>query len=72
MAFQEVMRERYTQAIEEITGRKVVAFMSGSHQNPDLICEVFVLDPNEATSEARRAQVRAPSPPGSGARPTSP
>ena len=56
MAFQEVMRERYTEVIEEITGRKVAAFMSGSHQDPDLICEVFVLDPNELTSEETAEQ----------------
>ena len=56
MAFQEVMRERYTEAIEEITGRKVAAFMSGSHQDPDLICEVFVLDPNELTSDEKADQ----------------
>jgi uncharacterized protein YbcI len=32
MAFQQVMRDRYTEAIEELTGRKVVGFMSGNQQ----------------------------------------
>ena len=44
MAFQEAMREKFNEVIEEHTGRKVVAFMSGSHQEPDLIAEIFILD----------------------------
>ena len=44
MAFQQVMRDRYSQAIEELTGRKVVGFMSGNQQDPDMMCEVFVLE----------------------------
>ena len=46
MAFQEVMRERFEQVVEHATGRRVVGFMSGSQQDPDMICEVFVLAPN--------------------------
>jgi hypothetical protein len=34
MAFQEVMRERFTQVVEEATGRKVIGFMSGNQQDP--------------------------------------
>ena len=45
MAFQEVMRERFTAVIEHATGRNVVGFMSGNQQDPDMICEVFVLSP---------------------------
>lgn len=44
MAFQEVMNPRFQEVVAEATGRKVVGFMSGNHQDPDLICEVFVLD----------------------------
>ena len=47
MAFQEVMRARFTAVIEEATGRPVVGFMSGNQQDPDLICEVFVLAPTD-------------------------
>jgi uncharacterized protein YbcI len=46
MAFQEVMRERFTRVVEEATGRKVIGFMSGNQQDPDMICEVFVLAQN--------------------------
>jgi uncharacterized protein YbcI len=47
MAFQEVMRSRFEQVVEEATGRRVIGFMSGNHQDPDMICEVFVLAPND-------------------------
>ena len=47
MAFQNVMRARFEEVVEQATGRKVVGFMSGNHQDPDMICEVFVLAPND-------------------------
>jgi hypothetical protein len=47
MDFQEVMVDRFKQIIEDGTGRKVIAFMSGSHQHPDLLGEVFVLEPTD-------------------------
>ncbi|MGH2715780.1 MAG: DUF2294 domain-containing protein [Thermoleophilaceae bacterium] len=47
MAFQEVMRGRFEEVVEQATGRRVVGFMSGNQQNPDMICEVFVLARNE-------------------------
>jgi anti-sigma regulatory factor (Ser/Thr protein kinase) len=47
MAFQEVMRERFEDIVEQATGRRVVGFMSGNQQDPDMICEVFVLAHNE-------------------------
>ena len=46
MAFQNVMRQRFEAVVEEATGRKVIGFMSGNQQNPDMICEVFVLTDN--------------------------
>jgi uncharacterized protein YbcI len=46
MAFQQVMRDRFEQVVEHATGRNVVGFMSGNQQDPDMICEVFVLAPN--------------------------
>ena len=44
MEFQEVMMDRFKEVVAEETGRKVVAMMSGSHQHPDLLGEVFVLE----------------------------
>jgi uncharacterized protein YbcI len=48
MVFQEVMRPRFEQVVEQATGRKVIAFMSGNQQDPDMVCEVFVLAPDPA------------------------
>ncbi|MDQ1726535.1 MAG: hypothetical protein QOK14_580 [Frankiaceae bacterium] len=50
MEFQEVMRERFVAVIEAATGRRVVGFMSGNQQDPDMICEVFVLSPTDLVS----------------------
>jgi uncharacterized protein YbcI len=47
MEFQEVMRDRFVAVIESATGRHVVGFMSGNQQDPDMICEVFVLAPTD-------------------------
>ena len=49
--FQEVMLDRFTDVIEHETGRKVVAMMSGSHQHPDLLCEVFVLETTDLLAD---------------------
>lgn len=43
-AFQLTMKKDLTAAIEGLTNRKVVAFMSANHVDPDLAAEVFVLD----------------------------
>ena len=43
MAFQDVMRDRFEQVVEAATGQRVIGFMSGNQQDPDMICEVFVL-----------------------------
>ncbi|MFL5883593.1 MAG: Na-translocating system protein MpsC family protein [Thermoleophilaceae bacterium] len=43
--FQEVMRPRAIPMIEELVGRRVVAFMSDNHLDPDMAAEVFVLEP---------------------------
>ena len=42
--WQRVMREQMSTTVEELTGRKVVGFMSDSHIDPDLAVEVFVLE----------------------------
>jgi uncharacterized protein YbcI len=45
--FQLAMRDRFVAAVEEIMGRKVIAFMSQVHVDPDLAAEVFVLEPSD-------------------------
>jgi uncharacterized protein YbcI len=51
MEFQEVMRDRFAEVIENATGRRVIGFMSGNQQQPDLMCEVFVLGPTDLVDE---------------------
>ena len=41
---QDTMEGRFTEVVERLTGREVAAFMSASHQRPDLQMAVFVLD----------------------------
>lgn len=61
MAFQEVMRERFEAVIQHATGRAVIGFMSGNQQEPDMICEVFVLSPTTLVDEDEaRAAGEAP------------
>lgn len=43
-AVNDVVRPEYTAAIERAIGRKVIGFMSGSQQAPDLESLVFVLE----------------------------
>jgi uncharacterized protein YbcI len=42
--FQTVMAERYRYTIEKLTGRKVVAFLSQAHVEPDITVEMFFVD----------------------------
>ena len=66
MAFQEVMRQRFEAVVQHATGRSVIGFMSGNQQEPDMICEVFVLSPTDLVDEEEIAagqDAREPSPP---------
>jgi uncharacterized protein YbcI len=51
MEFQEVMRDRFDGVIEQATGRRVIGFMSGNQQDPDMMCEVFILAPTDLVDE---------------------
>jgi uncharacterized protein YbcI len=42
--YQETMAEEFKEAVERLTGRKVVAFISGNHADPDIAVELFILD----------------------------
>ena len=43
--WQSVMQADVSREIEELTGRKVIGFMSDNHIDPDLAVEVFVFEP---------------------------
>lgn len=57
--FHEVMRDRFTAVVEQATGRRVIGFMSGHHQNPDMVCQVFVLAPSDLVTDDERQAERA-------------
>jgi uncharacterized protein YbcI len=42
--FQRMMKARYSEMIEQLTGRKVLAFLSQAHVDPDLTIEIFLMD----------------------------
>ena len=42
--FQQAMADDATSAIEQLTGRRVTAFLSANHIDPDLAAEIFILD----------------------------
>jgi uncharacterized protein YbcI len=43
--FQEAIRGEFTAAIEDLVGRRVLAFMSTVNLEPDLEVEIFMLEP---------------------------
>jgi uncharacterized protein YbcI len=45
LAFQRAMKQRFIAAVENATGRTVIAFLSQVHFDPDISAEVFVLEP---------------------------
>ena len=46
--FQLVMRDELVEAVESALDRKVIAFLSDNHFDPDLAVEVFILEPTGA------------------------
>jgi uncharacterized protein YbcI len=51
MDFQDLMRQRFETVIAQATGRRVIGFMSGNQQNPDIMCEVFILAPTDLVDD---------------------
>jgi uncharacterized protein YbcI len=43
--FQQAMRHRFVSAVERLSGRQVIGFISTHHVGPDLEMELFVLAP---------------------------
>jgi uncharacterized protein YbcI len=60
MEFQELMRARFEEVIELATGRKVIGFMSGNQQHPDMMCEVFILAPSDLVEHDELPQIAPP------------
>jgi uncharacterized protein YbcI len=45
------MEERFSRAVEEITGRRVVGFLSQVRTDPDVATEIFILEPDGQGTE---------------------
>jgi uncharacterized protein YbcI len=48
-AYQDTMSDDAVAGIEELTGRKVLAFLSDNHIDPDVAVESFVLEPENGS-----------------------
>jgi hypothetical protein len=40
----EDQRARFIEVVEQTTGRRVISFLTSSHQDPSIIVQVFVLE----------------------------
>jgi uncharacterized protein YbcI len=49
--FQHAMQDDLVAAVERLSERKVIAFMSDNHIEPDMAVEVFILEPQPETAE---------------------
>jgi uncharacterized protein YbcI len=47
-SFQAAMRDQFTQVVEAALGRRVRAYMSQVHTDPDVAVELFLLEPEDA------------------------
>lgn len=52
-AGQSLMREEATAMIEEVLSRRVVSFMSDNATDPDIACEIFVLESRPVAKDAQ-------------------
>jgi uncharacterized protein YbcI len=61
-SFQQAMEHEFRHVVEGATGRKVIAYMSSIHVDPDLAVELFVLEPvaEPAPAEAPSEPVEEP------------
>jgi uncharacterized protein YbcI len=62
--FQEVMRDEFLRVVEDATGRKVIAYMSNVHTDPDLAVEIFVLEPLDGNGDHGSGETADGGPPG--------
>jgi uncharacterized protein YbcI len=47
-AFQHAMQQKFIDAVETLSGRRVLAFISNHHVGPDMEIELFLLQPDES------------------------
>src|SRR5262249_1254971 len=56
-SFQQGMEKDFRQVVEDATSRKVMAYMSSVHTDPDLAVELFVLEPAEGAESTHGTSV---------------
>jgi uncharacterized protein YbcI len=49
--FQDLMEQPFKDLVQGAIGRRVIAYVSQVHHNPDLAVEFFLLEPEEAAEE---------------------
>ncbi len=55
VAFQSARQDEFSAAIERLTHRRVVAFMSANQTSPGIACEIFFLEPRGRAAPSDRA-----------------
>lgn len=55
LVFQEALREEFVAVVEQATGRRVKAFMSQNHVEPEVASELFILEEEEDGENGRAA-----------------
>jgi uncharacterized protein YbcI len=55
--FQDWMRPRFTEIVENATGRKVRAFFSQVTRDPDMAVELFFFEPRESSGEGEHSEL---------------
>ena len=58
-----IMRDDLVAAVEKVVDRKVIAFMSSNHIDPDMAVEVFALEPEPGDDSGERHEALDHSPP---------
>jgi uncharacterized protein YbcI len=56
--FQNAMQDKFINAVERLTGRTVLAFISNHHVGPDIEIELFLLTPDGTSDECGRSEAR--------------
>jgi uncharacterized protein YbcI len=51
-AFQSAMQDKFIGAVERLSGRNVLAFISNQHVGPDMEVELFMLQPRDRDGDA--------------------
>ena len=56
-AFQTAMQHKFIAAVERLSGREVLAFISNHHVGPDMEVEVFMLEPSPRAAVESSAEM---------------